>query len=92
MAWSTLFEHTMDIYGDDDCEYSRRCCCYVWDLKLEKIASIVNEDASTLRTLRAIDGKDNFMKLLVSYGMVPSLPEKSSELIKQTHDYIDDFM
>lgn len=77
------------IYYNDN-EDSSLCCCFVWDL--EKSPFFSNESASTVGILPAFRGKPDFMKLLMNNGRISSLPEESSQLLEEMHQYLFSIM
>lgn len=48
--------------------------------------------SNAVQVLAALRGRSIFMKLLLNFGLVKSLPQESSSLYREAHNYIRDFM
>lgn len=90
MELSNLLADTIGYLFFNDCEYPSHCCCFVWDL--QKAGTFSSESLAAARILQAFRGKPDFMKLMVNYGFLPSLPEESPLLVNEMSRNITRFM
>ena len=70
---------------------SNLCCCLLLNLE-EGVCFRKYNNENEARIISAFHKKPDYMKLLVKFGLVTSLPERSSFMIAETKYYLHRFM